>query len=701
MLPDLGKEAVTNALLSHPGIQNGGVMTFPAIPIAFSGVPLQRPNVDLPQIAGPSGVAVHTFGALLAGLAPHPDQRAPHPDAAMLGADLVPETPPPDPDDLAQSVTTAGGSAPIEDAENTHLFQGFDGPEGAEAAASSAPDFSVALAPSTVNLAVPAQPQQPLPDAAVKDAAMPQNPQLGTVMRPVVGAAPVVEMPAMQVPGDGPGLAQPSMPAPASIIVGGIGWAPLTPVVMAPVLGDAQALGALVPMADADTTQPPPPPVAPAAGTSPHTAGQWPADVVTPQPGLPAAAMPSFATQAQGLAQPAPGPMAPAPLMAAAPAAVLGQGQSDQPDGAQILIAKSPDQADARRPPAPVATVPAYLARLPLDQAALPLPAPQHDAQHRPVLTPTQLPPPMAQESAPALPPNMAPAVAPDAQPAATAPRPGQTNAPAAQPMAVAQLVSAPAAPAPAAELGQMPQPITPQPAMPPLMPPLTPPHAAVPPPPAATPAPTSAAPTPALPDRQPVAMQALAPAQAVQAKGMPAPVAKQPLKQPSVSFPLPADGAAAAPPRLAELALPHAPTAEAPRSPADAQAVIRQIVAHGPQAGQGDLEITLRPEELGRLRLVVHEHAGQTSLFVTADRPETLDLLRRHTDLLVQEFRSQGFGALNVSVGGGAPGRGFGQGQHSDSAAAADTASGPAVPVQPNLPARLANAGQGMDLRL
>ena len=194
--------------------------------------------------------------------------------------------------------------------------------------------------------------------------------------------------------------------------------------------------------------------------------------------------------------------------------------------------------------------------------------------------------------------------------------------------------------------------------------------------------------------------MQALAPAQAVQAKAMPAPAAKQPLKQPSVSFPLPADGAAAAPPRLAELALPPTPTAEAPRSAADAQAVIRQIVAHGPQAGQGDLEITLRPEELGRLRLVVHEHAGQTSLFVTADRPETLDLLRRHTDLLVQEFRSQGFGALNVSVGGGAPGRGFGQSQPGDGAAVTDTASGPAVPVQPNPPARLANAGQGMDLR-
>ena len=187
MLPYLGKEAVTNALVLHPGIQNGGVMTFPAIPIAFSGVPLQRPNADLPQIAGPSGVAVQTFGALLAGLAPHPDQRAPHPDAAMLGADPAPEAPPPNPDDLAQSVTTAGGAAPIEDAENTHLFQGFDGPEGAEIPASSAPDFSVALAPSTVNLAVPAQPQQPLPDAAVKDAAVPQNPQLGAVMRPVVG----------------------------------------------------------------------------------------------------------------------------------------------------------------------------------------------------------------------------------------------------------------------------------------------------------------------------------------------------------------------------------------------------------------------------------------------------------------------------------------------------------------------------------
>ena len=143
------------------------------------------------------------------------------------------------------------------------------------------------------------------------------------------------------------------------------------------------------------------------------------------------------------------------------------------------------------------------------------------------------------------------------------------------------------------------------------------------------------------------------------------------------------------------------APAPDVPRAAAEAQAVIRQIAAHGPQVGLGELEITLRPEELGRLRLVVHDHAGQTSLYVTADRPETLDLLRRHTDLLMQEFRNQGFGALNVSVGGGAPGRAFGQGQPADGAAAPEAATGPAVPVPPTAPPRLASAGQGMDLRL
>ena len=675
-------------------------MTFPAIPIAFTGVPLQRPNADLPQIAGPSGVAVQTFGALLAGLAPHPDQRAPLLDAATLGADPVPETTPPDPGDLAQSVGAAEVPAQTEDAETAYVFHGLDGPEWVETAAISAPDFSAAPVPVTLNLAVSVPPQPPLPEAGAQDAAAPENPQLGAISRPVAGGAPVVEMPGMPVPGAAPRSAGPSMPMPASLGVGGIGWAPLTPVSMPLDRAVAQAPGALVPMADADTTLPPPPPLAPAAGTSPHTAGQWPAGVVTPQPALLPAAVPSFAAEAQDLAQPAPGPMAPAPRMAAAPsvapavspATVHSQAQSDHTDAAQILIAKSPDQANAQRPPAPVATAPADLARLPLHQAALPLAAPQYPAQHRPALPLMQVAPLNALESAPVLPPNVAQAVAPDAQSAAKAPQQGPTNAPATQPMAAPQLVSGHVAPAPAAELGQLPQQITPQPLMPALVPPPTPPHAAVPPPPAAT---------PAVPGRQPIATQPLAPAQVAQVKAMPAPAAKQPLKQPSVSFPLPADGAAAAPPRMAELALPHAPTADAPRASAEAQAVIRQIVAHGPQAGQGDLEITLRPEELGRLRVVVHEHAGQTSLFVTADRPETLDLLRRHTDLLVQEFRNQGFGALNVSVGGGAPGRGFGQGQPSDGAAAADAASGPTVPVQPNPPARLANAGQGMDLRL
>ena len=171
-------------------------MTFPAIPIAFTGVPLQRPNADLPQIAGPSGVAVQTFGALLAGLALHPDRRAPLLDAATLGADPVPETTPPDPGDLAQSAGAAEVPAQTEDAETAYVFHGLDGPEGAETAAISAPDFSAAPVPVTLNLAVSVPSQPPLPEAGAQDTAAPENPQLGAILRPVVGGRKWLKCPA-------------------------------------------------------------------------------------------------------------------------------------------------------------------------------------------------------------------------------------------------------------------------------------------------------------------------------------------------------------------------------------------------------------------------------------------------------------------------------------------------------------------------
>lgn len=65
-------------------------------------------------------------------------------------------------------------------------------------------------------------------------------------------------------------------------------------------------------------------------------------------------------------------------------------------------------------------------------------------------------------------------------------------------------------------------------------------------------------------------------------------------------------------------------------------------------------VEVTLTPEELGRVRMtLVHQDAGIV-MTINADRPETLDLLRRNIDSLAQDFRDLGFRDLSFSFAGG-----------------------------------------------
>lgn len=62
--------------------------------------------------------------------------------------------------------------------------------------------------------------------------------------------------------------------------------------------------------------------------------------------------------------------------------------------------------------------------------------------------------------------------------------------------------------------------------------------------------------------------------------------------------------------------------------------------------------EIALNPEELGRVRLSLSASDGVISLNVLAERPETQELLRRHMDLLAQEFRQLGYTSISFTFG-------------------------------------------------
>jgi hypothetical protein len=121
--------------------------------------------------------------------------------------------------------------------------------------------------------------------------------------------------------------------------------------------------------------------------------------------------------------------------------------------------------------------------------------------------------------------------------------------------------------------------------------------------------------------------------------------------------------------------------------------------------AGYRSVEVALHPEELGRVRLSFSPAEAGLTVTIQADRPETLDLLRRHADLLGQDLRQQGFGSVSFEFGpqGGRDGRGGG----SDASAPLpdDTPAPDGPPSAPPSPstvtlARVGVSG-GLDLRL
>ncbi len=101
---------------------------------------------------------------------------------------------------------------------------------------------------------------------------------------------------------------------------------------------------------------------------------------------------------------------------------------------------------------------------------------------------------------------------------------------------------------------------------------------------------------------------------------------------------------------------MPHAPAA-------NAQAMAQQIASAMAEPGRepgGLIELALDPPELGRLRMQMTEIAGVMTLTIHAERPETAELMRRHLDLLAQEFAEAGLDAPSVEINnGGADGHG------------------------------------------
>ncbi|WP_254449114.1 flagellar hook-length control protein FliK [Thalassococcus sp. S3] len=74
------------------------------------------------------------------------------------------------------------------------------------------------------------------------------------------------------------------------------------------------------------------------------------------------------------------------------------------------------------------------------------------------------------------------------------------------------------------------------------------------------------------------------------------------------------------------------------------ARPILQQIMENLPRLPDKPVEISLNPDELGRVRIAVTSQDSGIVVSIHAERPETIDLLRRNIDMLAQEYRDLGY---------------------------------------------------------
>jgi flagellar hook-length control protein FliK len=127
------------------------------------------------------------------------------------------------------------------------------------------------------------------------------------------------------------------------------------------------------------------------------------------------------------------------------------------------------------------------------------------------------------------------------------------------------------------------------------------------------------------------------------------------------------------------------------------------QIAEAARQALHRPVELSLNPEELGRVRLSLLPGDGTMTVSIIAERGETLDLMRRHIDVLAQDFRQIGYDNIKFSFGGQGNGGAAGSQSHAQTGANGAPSSGETVAQTTPAPSRsrMHQPVDGLDLRL
>lgn len=110
---------------------------------------------------------------------------------------------------------------------------------------------------------------------------------------------------------------------------------------------------------------------------------------------------------------------------------------------------------------------------------------------------------------------------------------------------------------------------------------------------------------------------------------------------------------------------------ASAPTAPVAPPDSIPQIILQTlSTTTEGTLELTLSPQELGPLRIEFLASADGLRVTLAAERPEAMELIRRHAGELLAELRQAGWAQASLSFGQWAQGRGdHGRGEGTRSA--------------------------------
>lgn len=144
-------------------------------------------------------------------------------------------------------------------------------------------------------------------------------------------------------------------------------------------------------------------------------------------------------------------------------------------------------------------------------------------------------------------------------------------------------------------------------------------------------------------------------------------------------------------------------PAALASTSAAPPRPLAATLIGFAHDPAQGTLELSLAPEELGRLRMSLVQEGDMVRVMLMAERPETLDLMRRHAEQLSQEFRQAGFSGATLGFGQWGSGGGTGGSDQSQHQRPAETPPQRFEPASHPAPqhAKSAATAAGLDLRL